>query len=110
MSAFELAPRPIYQPEAPVRDRRYLVFLRQLCCVVCTSRRHVEASHFGPRGLGQRASDTDALPLCRKCHRTGSASYHVLGARRFVEVHSLNVELHQRQCREGYARIARRVR
>lgn len=104
MNAFQLTPRPIYQPDPPARDPKYLTFLRRLCCVVCGAFRWVEAAHFGPRGMGQKASDYDALPLCRRCHRTGVGSYHELGARRFVEVHSLNVQLHQRQCRAGYRR------
>jgi hypothetical protein len=89
-----------------VRDCKYLAFIRKLCCCVCGSWRFVEAAHFGSRGLGQKASDLDALPLCLRCHRTGPKSYHTLGARRFVEVHKLNVAMHQEQCREGYRRIA----
>ena len=107
MEAFEIQRRPIYRAGKPVRDERYLAFLRKLCCIACGSFRSVEAAHFGPHGIGQKASDLDALPLCRKCHRTGPRSYHVLGARRFVEVHALNVELHQAQCRESYRQIGR---
>lgn len=92
-----------------MRDAKYLSFIRKLCCVVCGSYRGVEAAHFGAHGMGQKASDLDTLPLCYKCHRTGSRSYHVLGARRFVEVHNLNVELHQRECREGYQRIREKI-
>ena len=100
--ASELRPRPIYKPEKPVRDPRYLAFLRRFCCVVCSSFRFVEAAHFGPHGIGQKASDLDALPLCRWCHRTGPKSYHKLGARRFVEVHQLNVAMHQEFLRKVY--------
>lgn len=93
--------------QKPVRDPQYLKFLRLLPCVCCTKTRNVEAAHFGARGMSQKASDLDALPLCRWCHQTGPQSYHTLGARRFVEVQKLNVELHQAQCREGYQRIRR---
>ena len=105
--AFEVQRRPIYRAESPVRDTKYLAFLRKLCCVVCGSYRMIEAAHFGARGMGQKASDLDALPLCLKCHRTGPRSYHTLGARRFIEAHALNVELHQQQCRDGYQKIRR---
>lgn len=106
MDAFQIQPRPMYRAEKPVRDPKYLAFVRKLCCVVCGSYRLVEAAHFGPHGIGQKSSDLEALPLCLRCHRTGPQSYHTLGARRFVDVHNLNVELHQKQCREGYRRIA----
>jgi hypothetical protein len=100
--AFEVQRRPIYKAERPVRDPKYLAMLRKLCCVVCGSFRSVEAAHMGPHGMAQKSSDLDALPLCVKCHRIGPKSYHVLGARRFIEVHALNVELHQKQCRTFY--------
>jgi hypothetical protein len=92
-----------------VRDANFLNFLRKLCCIVCGSFRGVESAHFGAHGLGQKASDLDALPLCYRCHRVGPRSYHVLGARRFIEVHKLNIELHQRECREGYRRITEKI-
>lgn len=109
MEAFDIRPRPIYKAESPVRDPKYLGFIRKLCCVICGSYRAVEAAHFGGHGLGQRASDLDALPLCRNHHRTGAASYHELGGRRFIEVWSLNVELHQKQCQRAYERVKGRA-
>ena len=53
--------------------------------------RLIEAAHFGPRGLGQKADDRQTLPLCHKHHRTGTDSYHNLGPVRFAERHQLNV-------------------
>jgi len=109
MEAFELKPRAIYKAGPPVRDPKYRAFLRKLCCVVCGSYRLVEAAHFGPHGTGQKSSDLDALPLCRRHHRTSAASYHELGARRFIEVYNLNVAAHQKQCREGHERLKGRT-
>lgn len=105
--AFQIANRQMYQREKPVRDPKFLKFVRILCCIVCGSYRYVEAAHFGPRGLGQKADDTDALPLCHKCHQVGPHLYHVLGARRFVAFHNLNVAVHQQECREGYQQLKR---
>ena len=105
VDAFEITPRPIYKAEKPVRDPKYLAFLRKLCCVVCGSFRLIEAAHFGAHGMSTKSSDHDALPLCLKCHRIGAASYHELGARRFIEVHNLNVALHQGQCRQAYEKL-----
>jgi len=58
---------------------------------VCRATRAVEAAHTGPHGLGQKASDLSAIPLCRRHHRTGDDSYHRLGPRKFAEVHQLNI-------------------
>jgi len=73
------------------RDPRYLAWIRTLPCVVCGSSRGIEASHTGPRGLGQKSPDSSAIPLCFNHHRTGRESYHKLGARRFAEVHNLDI-------------------
>lgn len=100
--ASQISPRPIYRAERPVRDLKYRALLRKLCCIVCGSYRGVEAAHFGPHGVGQKASDLDALPLCYRCHRVGQKSYHVLGARRFVEFHGLDVAAHQERIRKFY--------
>jgi hypothetical protein len=75
----------------PARNPRYLAFIRTLPCAVCGTRRNIEAAHTGPRGLGQKAPDTSAIPLCVKHHRTGSDSYHKLG-RRFAQYHRLDIQ------------------
>jgi hypothetical protein len=62
----------------PMRDRRYLAWIRTLPCVVCGSTRRIEASHTGPHGLGQKSPDSSAIPLCYRHHRTGPDSYHRL--------------------------------
>ena len=100
--ASEINPRPIYKTEKPVRDPKYLALVRRLPCIVCFSHRGVEAAHFGPRGIGQRASDLDALPLCYRCHRTGTMSYHNLGAHEFIFVHRLDVKAHQERIQKFY--------
>jgi hypothetical protein len=75
----------------PPRSRRYLAWIRTQPCCVCGSRRGIEASHTGPRGLGQKSPDSSAIPLCRRHHRTGDDSYHRLGPRKFGEVHNLDL-------------------
>lgn len=75
----------------PVRNPHYLRWVRSLRCAVCGTMRHVEAAHTGPRGLSQKSSDTSAIPLCARHHRTGDDSYHKLGPRRFSEVHRLDI-------------------
>ena len=75
----------------PVRNPRYLAWIRTLPCLVCGVRRGIEASHTGPHGLGQKSPDTSAVPLCTSHHRTGRDSYHRLGPRKFAELHNLDI-------------------
>lgn len=75
----------------PLRDPKYLAWIRTQPCLVCGVTRGIEASHTGPHGLGQKSSDRSAIPLCHRHHRTGSDSYHRLGPRKFSEVHGLDV-------------------
>lgn len=88
--AFQLNPRPIFVPQKTERNEEYLKFIRKLPCCACGKSRGVEAAHFGPRGLGTRASDKNALPVCYKCHRTGPHAYHKLGPRKFAAYHKIN--------------------
>lgn len=87
---FGVAAARWYQPARPERNPDYLRFIRRLRCIVCSSPKHIEAAHFGPRGLGQKASDRQALPLCRRHHQTGNDSYHKLGPAKFALVHQLD--------------------
>jgi hypothetical protein len=41
--------------------------------------------------LGQKSPDSSAIPLCTRHHRTGKDSYHKLGARKFAELHNLDI-------------------
>lgn len=75
----------------PVRNPKYLAWIRTQPCLVCGSTRWIEAAHTGPHGLGQKSPDTSAVPLCSTHHRTGNDSYHRLGPRRFGEVHNLDL-------------------
>lgn len=75
----------------PVRNPKYLAWIRTQPCLVCGSTRWIEAAHTGPHGLGQKSPDSSAVPLCGKHHRTGNDSYHRLGPRTFAKVHNLDL-------------------
>jgi hypothetical protein len=75
----------------PIRNPRYLQWIRTLPCSVCRTTRTIEAAHTGPHGLSQKSSDLSAIPLCARHHRTGDDSYHKLGPRKFAELHQLNI-------------------
>jgi hypothetical protein len=54
----------------------------------------VEAAHtnaLGPRGLGQKASDFSAIPLCGAHHRENPDSYHRLGEQKFSHTHGIDL-------------------
>jgi hypothetical protein len=77
----------IFRIVRPTRDPHYLGYIRQFPCVACKTERHQrEAMHTGPRGLGQKANDSDALPGCAPCHR----ELHAIGAARFQYRHKID--------------------
>ena len=75
-----------YEPRKPIKSPAYLRFLRRLPCAACGGTRRVEAAHCGPRGLGQKRDDKDALPLCMTCHR----ELHELGPLAFQGKYALD--------------------
>ena len=76
----------------PVRDAKYLAWIRtQPCATEVVHFGRIEAAHVGPRGLSQKCSDREAIPLCSWHHRFGQLSYHRIG-KRFWKVHNLDRE------------------
>ena len=75
----------------PMRDTRYLAWIRTLPCLVAARQKGIEASHTGPHGLGQKSPDSSAVPLCHRHHRTGNDSYHRLGPQKFARLHNLDI-------------------
>lgn len=77
----------------PEKDPEYLRWLRSQPCAIetCSSQYHfrpqdmIEAAHIGEiRGLRQKCSDREAIPLCVDHHRNGPVSHHVLGKTFFL--------------------------
>jgi hypothetical protein len=88
--AYGIAVGMLYERKAPERNPRYLRFIRTFPCVGCGARRWIEAAHTGAHGIGQKASDLDALPMCHACHRTGPAAYHKIGPVRFQQARGID--------------------
>ena len=91
IQAFQIANFRIYRHAKPLRDPDYLRFIRRLPCVACGKTWWIEAAHTGPHGLGQKASDYRAIPLCGGalgCHK----ELDRIGLVRFEVVHGLDVE------------------
>ncbi len=79
-------------------DPAYLAFIREQPCAVCSRKWWIkrqdsktQAAHVGARGLGQKAPDKTAIPLCRFHHLASKAAAHTLG-KRFWERHELDKE------------------
>ena len=92
-----------------VIDPLYRDFVRCFGCVACTrglltglcdalhgidlnipvQKSFTECAHVGRRGLSQKCSDRESLPLCALHHRFGVESHHRLG-KRFWQAHRLN--------------------
>lgn len=60
------------------KNEKHLAFIRGLPCVVCLNDTSTEAAHIRggdlragkrPTGMGEKADDAFALPLCGECHR-----------------------------------------
>ena len=84
-------PRQRREPRPNRNDApEYLNFIRSLPCVICARQARpqfgrTEAAHVGIRGMGQKCSDWEAIPLCACHHRTGEFAHHVIGKRFWVK-------------------------
>lgn len=79
----------------PVIDPAFLKFVRTQPCSVPGCKPGfkagpIEAAHVGSRGIGQKCSDRDVIPLCARLHhQVGPKSHHTLG-KSFWQAHGLN--------------------
>jgi hypothetical protein len=77
-TAYKIGPgREPYRPAQPLKDPAYLAFIRaQPCSVPDCRATFIEAAHIGSRGLSQKSSDRDAIPLCHFHHQPAPNAYH----------------------------------
>lgn len=80
---------------------KHLAYLRTQPCLACGAPPPSEAAHTydGSSGMGKKARDENAIPLCSACHRTGNLSYHAIGERRFLEIWGIDLERERRRLR-----------
>ncbi len=68
-----LPTRPVQQKQPPLRDRRYLNYLRTQRCVLtgrlATEDEKVDPAHIGTSGKGIKSPDDEALPITHSVHR-----------------------------------------
>ena len=59
----------------PLRDRKYLDWLRTQPCVICGLRgddnETIDPMHIGTAGKGLKSSDDEALPVSHRYHAAG---------------------------------------
>jgi 5-methylcytosine-specific restriction endonuclease McrA len=60
-------PQP--KPRKPSRSAAYLQHVREHDCCNCGAPGPSDPDHVGSRGVGQKTSDFNCVPLCRTCHR-----------------------------------------
>lgn len=71
----------------PFRSPLHLAFVRSLPCCICFRTFGVEAAHVGRRGMSQKCSDLDTIPLCNLHHR----EQHRIGLRHFCASCELDI-------------------
>ena len=81
--------RPIYRAEKPVRDPKYLRFLKRLPCVACLRTWNVDPAHTGAHGMSQKSCDLKAIPLCRRCHEAFDADPRGFAERNRLDIPAL---------------------
>ncbi len=74
-----------------LRDPKYMAWISTLHCIVCgrCQMHPTEVAHVGVRGIGQKCSDRETLPICERHHQTGRYALHKLG-KHFWALHGLD--------------------
>jgi hypothetical protein len=75
----------IYHGAKPVRDPRYLRWIKRQASVV-SGLGPCDACHSGPHAIGQKASDLTAIPLTRREHERFDAD-----PKGFAKLHGLDI-------------------
>jgi hypothetical protein len=71
----------------PARSKQHLAFVRSLPCCVSGRTYGVEAAHIGHRGMGQKCSDFETIPLNKLYHR----EQHRIGLKAFTAKYQLDI-------------------
>jgi hypothetical protein len=71
----------------PKRSKAHLAFIRSLPCCVSGRTDRVEPADVGRRGMGQKCSDLETIPLNALYH----AEQHRIGLRAFCRTYDLNL-------------------
>jgi hypothetical protein len=78
------------------RSKSYLQFIRSQPCIICGKKS--EAHHSETGGMGIKASDLTAIPLCRFHH----TQWHTIGRQTFLSRYDINITHLQLVCMMEY--------
>ena len=70
----------------PIRDKKYIKFIKELSCIVCQAPPPSDPHHSETGGRGTKASDTTAIPLCHAHHN----ELHCSGKKTFANKHGID--------------------
>lgn len=106
-------PRAKLRPRSPTNKKRardidYMAWVKTLPCLVCAAKAPSEAAHTGPRGLGQKAPDSQVIPLCTVDHRTGRNALDRIGPEAFQKLYSIDLAFEVADLNRRYGSISRR--
>ncbi len=97
MTYLRVSPQLLPLPGKPIQNRLYRKFISQFPCCACGQNWWIDPHHTGPRGRGQKSSDLDCVPLCRKCHdlchEIGPAKFQVV---KFLDIRKIIADLQKR--------------
>ena len=70
----------------PIRDKKYIKFIREFSCVVCQAPPPSDPHHSETGGRGTKASDTTCIPLCHRHH----FQVHQVGKQSFAKMYDID--------------------
>ncbi|MGL4480439.1 MAG: hypothetical protein ACRCVK_19725 [Aeromonas veronii] len=71
-----------------ITSRAHIERIKRMDCVLCGASGPSDAHHIrAGQGMGQRASDVLAIPLCKSCHQ-GPSGIH--GDRAMMRIHKVD--------------------
>lgn len=92
------------QKNKPIRDKKYIEFVRSLPCCVCGYPPPTDPHHYqqkGQGGTGTKVSDYQAVPLCHHHH----VEYHNIGRQSFIIKHEVDFEALMERMNKCYTNL-----
>lgn len=87
MNSYRVASQSLNLIPRSIVNFAYRKFVKGFPCCACGQNWWIEFAHVGGRGLGQKATDLDGIPLCKICH----VLYHQIGRLKFEAVKFLSI-------------------
>ncbi len=102
MNSYRVSPQSLILIPKSLVNFAYRKFVKGFPCCACGINWWIEFCHTGPTGKGQKATDLDGIPLCKKCHilyhDIGRAKFEVV---KFLCIFTIILELQQKAIAQG---------